>query len=325
MNNWGLEGVKTLGCPLSWTRLTECDEHNVKWLNQSLRTDFKVAAKAETFYVQISLKCRRIYDLGCYLTRLPCKGEQKVSCVLCLGCGRQRFTLKPFITICLMFLVIKQTVNTYSRWELSHFTVEQTSSPSCGGVCCPFGPGVPPGPYCRSVWNVKSSPSLEVRKRSLLDCIMLIGLWQSRGGGQSFLLCVLQMTFLWDAALLRWVVLLTNNWRQLQCSNPETCVFAEPVVKPFVDIILCLKDMGSSCSANELLLIASTQSAASTLRFRVMGCVYLQAQLNISVCVSVSTSNFLDPRSYFPDSFAYVHTANIKEQTIGTKRTGCCQ
>lgn len=190
MNNWGLEGVKTLGCPLSWTRLTECDEHNVKWLNQSLRTDFKVAAKAETFYVQISLKCRRIYDLGCYLTRLPCKGEQKVSCVLCLGCGRQRFTLKPFITICLMFLVIKQTVNTYSRWELSHFTVEQTSSPSCGGVCCPFGPGVPPGPYCRSVWNVKSSPSLEVRKRSLLDCIMLIGLWQSRGGGGNRFCCV---------------------------------------------------------------------------------------------------------------------------------------
>lgn len=36
----------------------------------------KFAAKVETFKIQISLECRQIYDLGCYLTRLPCKGKR---------------------------------------------------------------------------------------------------------------------------------------------------------------------------------------------------------------------------------------------------------
>lgn len=136
----------------------------------------------------------------------PVKGNKKfhVFCVRAVADRGSHWSL--FITICLMFLAIKWTVNTNSRWELSHLTVEQTSSPSCGGVDCPFSPGVPLGTYFRSLWNVKSFPSLEVRKHSLLDCIMLIGLWQSRGGGNRFCLSVLQMTFLWDAALLRWVI-----------------------------------------------------------------------------------------------------------------------
>lgn len=71
-------------------------------------------------------------------------------------------------------------------YDLGFYLHRLPSSPSCGGVNCPFGPGVPPGPYCKSVWKVKSCSSLEVRKLSLLDSIILIGLWLQSGGGIIF-------------------------------------------------------------------------------------------------------------------------------------------
>lgn len=102
-------------------------------------------------------------------------------------------------------IAMKQTVNTNSRWRLMHSSGEQTSSPSCGGVNCPFGPGVQPGPHCESVCNVKSCSALEARKRSPLDCIILIDLRLQSGGRNCVYLSVPQMPSLWDATLLRQV------------------------------------------------------------------------------------------------------------------------